>query len=161
MPIRYSTRCWCGIDASEEWYSNTTSACPKWRSSAALVPRSTSLAIVTRPLAINSALLNSRAAPAQKVQTGVVNGTARLATDRDRSGWQRDATRTKSPGPPHRMLVAVPVWALADLEKLIRVPEGEHLEFKEATGGFHFERLAKYCAAAFQRGWRLDCPWRD
>ena len=37
--------------------------------------------------------------------------------------------------------------ALASLENLIGEPEGERPEFKEARGGFHFERLAKYCAA--------------
>ena len=42
--------------------------------------------------------------------------------------------------------------ALADLEKLIGEPEGERLEFKEAKGGFHFDRLAKYCAALSNEG---------
>lgn len=42
--------------------------------------------------------------------------------------------------------------ALAILEKLIGEPEGERLEFKEATGGFHFEKLAKYCAALSNEG---------
>ena len=37
--------------------------------------------------------------------------------------------------------------ALATLQQLIVEPEGEHLEFKEARGEFHFEKLAKYCAA--------------
>jgi len=42
--------------------------------------------------------------------------------------------------------------ALAGLEDLIGEPEGERLEFKEARGGFHFERLAKYCAALSNEG---------
>src|ERR1035438_10834268 len=41
---------------------------------------------------------------------------------------------------------------LAGLEDLIGEPEGERLEFKEARGGFHFERLAKYCAALSNEG---------
>ena len=42
--------------------------------------------------------------------------------------------------------------ALSGLESLISEPEGERLEFKEARGGFHFERLAKYCAALSNEG---------
>ena len=42
--------------------------------------------------------------------------------------------------------------AVAGLENLISEPEGERLEFKEARGGFHFERLAKYCAALSNEG---------
>jgi ATP-dependent DNA helicase RecG len=42
--------------------------------------------------------------------------------------------------------------ALADLENLINEPEQERLEFKEAKGGFSFDRLAKYCAALSNEG---------
>ena len=42
--------------------------------------------------------------------------------------------------------------ALAGLDKLIGEPEGERLEFKEARGGFHFEKLAKYCTALSNEG---------
>ncbi len=33
------------------------------------------------------------------------------------------------------------------LEKILSSKEGEHFEFKEARKSFHFETLAKYCAA--------------
>lgn len=36
---------------------------------------------------------------------------------------------------------------LDQLHDLMISKEGEHLEFKEAKGSFHFEKLAKYCAA--------------
>ena len=42
--------------------------------------------------------------------------------------------------------------ALAGLEEILLKPEGERLEFKEAKGGFHFERLAKYCTALSNEG---------
>lgn len=45
-----------------------------------------------------------------------------------------------------------PHAALAILQNLIGEPEGERLEFKEARGGFHFEKLAKYCTALSNEG---------
>ena len=42
--------------------------------------------------------------------------------------------------------------ALTSLQNLILEPEGERLEFKEARGGFHFEKLAKYCTALSNEG---------
>lgn len=38
------------------------------------------------------------------------------------------------------------------LEELIECKEGENLEFKEARNNYHFERLAKYCAALSNEG---------
>ena len=38
------------------------------------------------------------------------------------------------------------------LEKILSSKEGEHLEFKEARKGFHFETLVKYCAALANEG---------
>lgn len=38
------------------------------------------------------------------------------------------------------------------LEEWLRGKEDEHLEFKEAKGGFHFEKLVKYCAALANEG---------
>ncbi len=42
--------------------------------------------------------------------------------------------------------------ALAALNEWIAKPEAERLEFKEAKHNFHFERLAKYCAALSNEG---------
>lgn len=42
--------------------------------------------------------------------------------------------------------------SLAALELWISQPEAERLEFKEAKNNFHFERLAKYCAALSNEG---------
>jgi ATP-dependent DNA helicase RecG len=40
-----------------------------------------------------------------------------------------------------------------ELEALLVVPEeNEHVEFKAASGGFHFERLVEYCAALANEG---------
>ena len=44
------------------------------------------------------------------------------------------------------------VSALAALNEWIARPEAERLEFKEAKNNFHFERLAKYCAALSKEG---------
>jgi ATP-dependent DNA helicase RecG len=41
---------------------------------------------------------------------------------------------------------------LDQLAEWMSAREGEHLEFKEAKGGFHFERLVKYCAAIANDG---------
>ena len=41
---------------------------------------------------------------------------------------------------------------LSELQQWMRAPEGEHLEFKEAKQNFHFEKLAKYCAALANEG---------
>jgi len=38
------------------------------------------------------------------------------------------------------------------IEDLLGAREGEHLEFKEAKGGFHFEKLVKSCAALANEG---------
>lgn len=38
------------------------------------------------------------------------------------------------------------------LEKILSSKEGEHLEFKEARKGFHFETLVKHCAALANEG---------
>jgi len=38
------------------------------------------------------------------------------------------------------------------LENILSSKEGEHLEFKEARKGFHFETLVKYCAALANKG---------
>jgi hypothetical protein len=37
--------------------------------------------------------------------------------------------------------------ALEQLEALLISSEDEHMEFKEAKTGFHFDKLARYCAA--------------
>jgi ATP-dependent DNA helicase RecG len=42
--------------------------------------------------------------------------------------------------------------AISDLEALLAAPEAERLEFKEAKANFHFEKLAKYCAALANEG---------
>jgi ATP-dependent DNA helicase RecG len=41
---------------------------------------------------------------------------------------------------------------LEELEAWLSEPEGERLEFKEAKANFHFETLAKYCAALANEG---------
>ena len=41
---------------------------------------------------------------------------------------------------------------LKELEGWLSEPEGERLEFKEAKANFHFETLAKYCAALANEG---------
>ena len=41
---------------------------------------------------------------------------------------------------------------LDQLRVWLSARENEHLEFKEARGGFHFEKLAKYCAALANEG---------
>jgi ATP-dependent DNA helicase RecG len=41
---------------------------------------------------------------------------------------------------------------LEELDGWLREPEGERLEFKEAKANFHFETLAKYCAALSNEG---------
>jgi ATP-dependent DNA helicase RecG len=41
---------------------------------------------------------------------------------------------------------------LEELEGWLSEPEGERLEFKEAKANFHFETLAKYCAALANEG---------
>lgn len=41
---------------------------------------------------------------------------------------------------------------LDQLESLMKVAEGEHLEFKEAKQNFHFDKLVKYCAALANEG---------
>src|SRR5262245_44942812 len=38
------------------------------------------------------------------------------------------------------------------LQELLAARENEHLEFKEAKAGFHFEKLVKYCAALANEG---------
>jgi ATP-dependent DNA helicase RecG len=42
--------------------------------------------------------------------------------------------------------------SLQDLDVLLKEPEGEHLEFKEAKANFHFEKLVQYCAALANEG---------
>ena len=42
--------------------------------------------------------------------------------------------------------------ALEELDAWLAQPEAEHLEFKEAKTNFHFETLAKYCAALANEG---------
>lgn len=42
--------------------------------------------------------------------------------------------------------------SLAQLERLMSLPEGEHLEFKEARNSFEFELLVKYCVALANEG---------
>ena len=37
-------------------------------------------------------------------------------------------------------------------QSLLESPEGSHLEFKSATGGFHFEKLVDYCVAIANEG---------
>lgn len=44
------------------------------------------------------------------------------------------------------------VPTLEQLRVWLSARENEHLEFKEAKGGFHFEKLAKYCAALANEG---------
>jgi ATP-dependent DNA helicase RecG len=44
------------------------------------------------------------------------------------------------------------VPTLDQLRVWLSARENEHLEFKEAKGGFHFEKLAKYCAALANEG---------
>ena len=44
------------------------------------------------------------------------------------------------------------VPTLEQLRAWLVARENEHLEFKEAKSGFHFERLAKYCAALANEG---------
>jgi ATP-dependent DNA helicase RecG len=41
---------------------------------------------------------------------------------------------------------------LQQLHAWLAAPENEHLEFKEAKKEFHFEKLAKYCAALANEG---------
>ena len=41
---------------------------------------------------------------------------------------------------------------LADLDAWLSEPESERLEFKEAKANFHFETLARYCAALANEG---------
>ena len=41
---------------------------------------------------------------------------------------------------------------IAELERLMSLPEGEHLEFKEAKNSFEFELLVKYCVALANEG---------
>ena len=41
---------------------------------------------------------------------------------------------------------------LQQLDDWLAAREDEHLEFKEAKGGFHFEKLVKYCAALANEG---------
>lgn len=41
---------------------------------------------------------------------------------------------------------------VADLERLLKEPEGERLEFKEAKNNYHFEKLVEYCAALANEG---------
>jgi len=41
---------------------------------------------------------------------------------------------------------------IEQFEELMTSQEGEHLEFKEAKNNFHFETLAKYCAALANEG---------
>ena len=36
--------------------------------------------------------------------------------------------------------------------KLLATPEGGRVEFKAATGGFHFEEFVKYCVAIANEG---------
>ena len=42
--------------------------------------------------------------------------------------------------------------AIEQLEELMTLKEGEHLQFKEARKSFHFETLVKYCAALANEG---------
>lgn len=42
--------------------------------------------------------------------------------------------------------------SLEQLQTWMEAREDEHLEFKEAKGGFHFEKLVKYCAALANEG---------
>ena len=42
--------------------------------------------------------------------------------------------------------------ALEQLAAWMQSDEDEYLEFKEAKGGFHFEKLVKYCAALANEG---------
>ncbi|MCE5306440.1 MAG: putative DNA binding domain-containing protein [Acidobacteriales bacterium] len=41
---------------------------------------------------------------------------------------------------------------ISELERWLDEPESEHLEFKEARSNYHFEKLAKYCAALANEG---------
>jgi len=41
---------------------------------------------------------------------------------------------------------------LEEFQVLLESPEGCHVEFKAATGGFHFEELARYCVAIANEG---------
>ncbi len=50
-------------------------------------------------------------------------------------------------------MTAAPVTQrLAELDVWLAAPEAERLEFKEAKNNFHFETLAKYCAALANEG---------
>lgn len=40
----------------------------------------------------------------------------------------------------------------AEFQALLEHPEGRHVEFKSASGGFHFEELIKYCVALANEG---------
>ena len=40
----------------------------------------------------------------------------------------------------------------ADFQRYLDAPEGDRLEFKSATGGFHFDKLTKYCVALANEG---------
>ncbi|MEI6388826.1 MAG: ATP-binding protein [Spirochaetota bacterium] len=42
--------------------------------------------------------------------------------------------------------------SLGELDRLMSLPEGEHLEFKEAKTSFEFELLVKYCVALANEG---------
>ncbi len=44
------------------------------------------------------------------------------------------------------------IAALRLLEEWLKEPEGEHLEFKEAKGNFHIDKLVRYCAALANEG---------
>ena len=39
-----------------------------------------------------------------------------------------------------------------EFRRLLDAPEGTHIEFKSATGGFHFEKLVDYCVALANEG---------
>lgn len=39
-----------------------------------------------------------------------------------------------------------------ELQSLLEAPEGTHLEFKSASGGFHFDKLVDYCVAIANEG---------
>jgi ATP-dependent DNA helicase RecG len=39
-----------------------------------------------------------------------------------------------------------------EFRAILESPEGSHVEFKAASGGFHFEELVKYCVALANEG---------
>jgi ATP-dependent DNA helicase RecG len=44
------------------------------------------------------------------------------------------------------------IMSLTEFDELLRAPEDEHLEFKEARRSCSFDELAKYCTAIANEG---------